>query len=99
MGKARTGRKNGPNDLEKQFLPYNKSILTRILYQQLKSNNVLVINHYSKSAIERHLNLQLSSSYAPGPARGLFNSVMKLGFGIGGGGKQASQGPLNRITK
>ena len=37
------------------FLPYNKSILTRVIHKQLKCNNVLVINHYSKVAIQRHL--------------------------------------------
>jgi hypothetical protein len=31
-----------------QFLPYNKSILTRVIHKQLRCNNVLVINHYSK---------------------------------------------------
>ena len=31
-----------------QFLPYNKSILTRVIHKQLRCNNVLVVNHYSK---------------------------------------------------
>jgi len=40
---------------DSQFLPYNKSILTRILYPCLNKCNFLVINHFSKKTILKHL--------------------------------------------
>ena len=40
---------------KEQFLPYNKSILTRIMYPSLNKSNFLVINHYSKKTVQRHL--------------------------------------------
>lgn len=48
-GNKKTNRK------DQQFLPYNKSILTRILYPCLNKSNFLVINHFSKKTILRHL--------------------------------------------
>lgn len=62
------------------FLPFNKSILTRILYPQLTKHNLLVVNHFSKKTILRHLTQQVAASYQSGPAKGLFNSLFKLGF-------------------
>ena len=41
--------------LNNEFLPYNKSILTRIVYDQIKKNNVLVIVHLSKKALNKYL--------------------------------------------
>ena len=41
-------------------MPYNKSILTRILYPCLNKNNFLVINHFSKKTILRHMKQQVS---------------------------------------
>ena len=60
-------------------MPYNKSILTRILYPCLNKRNFLVINHYSKKTILRHLK-QPVSGYQTGPAKGLFSSLFRLGF-------------------
>ena len=40
---------------QQQFLPYNKSIMTRILSPCLNKSNFLVVNHYSKKTILRHL--------------------------------------------
>jgi hypothetical protein len=39
-----------------QFYPFNKSILTRILYPELKQQNMLVISHYSKQALNSYQN-------------------------------------------
>ena len=72
-----TGRKSNRKD--SQFLPYNKSILTRILYPCLNKSNFLVINHFSKKTILRHMKQQVSG-YQTGPAKGLFSSLFKLGF-------------------
>lgn len=72
---------------DQQFLPYNKSILTRILYPCLNKSNLLVINHYSKKTILRHLR-QPITGYQAGPAKGLFNSLFRLGFDV-----------LNRLKK
>ena len=37
------------------FMPYNKSILTRIIYDQFKENNILAIGHFSKVALSKSL--------------------------------------------
>mmetsp|Transcript_41408 Transcript_41408/g.54492 ORF Transcript_41408/g.54492 Transcript_41408/m.54492 type:complete len:95 (+) Transcript_41408:98-382(+) len=71
------GRKSSRKD--SQFLPYNKSILTRILYPCLNKQNLMVINHFSKKTILRHMK-QTVSGYSSGPAKGLFSSLFKLGF-------------------
>ena len=39
---------------DSKFHPYNKSILTRLMYRQLKEKNVLTIVHMSKKAISQH---------------------------------------------
>ena len=72
---------------QQQFLPYNKSIMTRILYPCLSKSNLLVINHFSKKTILRHLR-QPVTGYQTGPAKGLFNSLFRLGFDV-----------LNRLKK
>lgn len=36
------------------YLPYNKSILTRVIAQQLQKNNILCLSHYSKQSIMTH---------------------------------------------
>ena len=51
------------------FLPYNKSILTRILYLQLQRKNVLAISHFS---FEGKNNLGLS--------KGILNELPSFGF-------------------
>ena len=35
----------------KEFIPYNRSILTRIIFEQLRSQNITIINHFNKKAI------------------------------------------------
>ncbi len=54
------------------FIPYNKSILTRVIAEQLQRNNVLVLSHYSKNSINMHFK---SSS---GPAKNLFAQIDSL---------------------
>lgn len=68
---------NAKKKSQSQFLPYNKSILTRVLHKQLRCNNLLVINHFSKLAIQKHLRLP---AHQCGPAKGLFNTLIKLGY-------------------
>jgi hypothetical protein len=51
------------------FLPYNKSILTRILYLQLQRKNVIAISHFS---FEGKNNLGLS--------KGILNELPSFGF-------------------
>ena len=63
-----------------QFLPFNKSILTRILFPSLNKQNILVISHYSKKTIQKYLKIDAGTGYQPGPAKGLFNALFKLGF-------------------
>ena len=53
--------------------------MTRILYPYLNKCNFLVVNHFSKKTILRHLKQQVSN-YQTGPAKGLFNSLFRLGF-------------------
>ena len=76
-GNAQAQRKQGKG--KEPFLHYNKSILTRIMYPYLCKSNFLVINHYSKRTILRHLR-QPISGYQAGPAKGLFSSLFRLGF-------------------
>lgn len=49
-----------------EFIPYNKSILTRVIAEQLQKNNVLVLSHYSKNSINLHF------KHNQGPAKNLF---------------------------
>lgn len=49
------------------FLPYNKSILTRVIAEQLQKNNNLVLSHFSKQSINQHF------KYGTGPAKNLFH--------------------------
>ena len=62
-------------------MPFNKSILTRILFPSLNKQNILVISHFSKKTIQKYLKIDVGTGYQPGPAKGLFNSLFKLGFG------------------
>ena len=52
---------------QQQFLPFNKSLLTRILYHHLKHQNTLVIAHYSRKALSLYNN-------------NMFNQLVSLGF-------------------
>lgn len=42
------------------YLPYNKSVMTRILFQMLKRNNVLVLSHYTKKTLNRYMEIPAS---------------------------------------
>ena len=43
----KTSKKKNTTD----FIPYNKSILTRVMAEQLQRNNILVLSHFSKASI------------------------------------------------
>ena len=70
--------KSTGNKSNRDYLPYNKSILTRIMFEQIKRQNILVISHFSKTALNKFLKTPPSSGH--GPAKGMFNTLMKLGF-------------------
>ncbi len=62
----------------RDYLPYNKSILTRIMFEQIKRANFLVVNHFSKKTLSKFL--KLPAGVGLGPAKGMFNTLMKFGF-------------------
>lgn len=64
------------------FMPYNKSILTRVIAPLLQSNNVTVFSHHTKRALQTYLKQPISGiGYQPvGPARGMFGMITKLGL-------------------
>jgi hypothetical protein len=55
------------------FIPFNKAILTRILYDSLKAKNVLVIAHYTKQSLTKQLTLNPSI---------MFTQMQSLGYSI-----------------
>ena len=55
-----------------EFIPYNKSILTRVIAQQLQKNNILVLSHFSKMSINACF------KYSSGPAKNLFSQIDTL---------------------
>lgn len=61
-------KKKAQND----FIPYRKSILTRVIAEQLQRNNFLVLSHFSKQSIEMHF------KSGSGPAKNLFNQIDSL---------------------
>ena len=65
---AGAGKKKVQND----FIPYRKSILTRVIAEQLQRNNFLVLSHYSKSSIGMHF------KHGSGPAKNLFTQIDSL---------------------
>lgn len=38
------------------FLPYNKSILTRVMYEQIRKHNFLAVSHFTKPVLAKALN-------------------------------------------
>ena len=64
----KTKKSNPKND----FLPFNKSILTRVIAQQLQKNNILVLSHFSKISIDT--NFKRSN----GPAKNIFHQIDTL---------------------
>lgn len=61
-------RKANNND----FIPYNKSILTRVIAEQLQRNHILILSHFSKTSIN------MNFKHSKGPAKNLFNQIDKL---------------------
>lgn len=61
-------KKKSNND----FIPYNKSILTRVMAEQLQRNNILVLSHFSKASIS------MNFKHSQGPAKNLFNQIDNL---------------------
>ena len=55
-----------------EFIPYNKSILTRVIAEQLQKNNVLCLSHFSRNSINMHF------KHGTGTAKGLFNQIDNL---------------------
>lgn len=43
------------NKRKETFIPYNKSILTRIIAPQFSKGNILIVNHMTKHAVMAHL--------------------------------------------
>lgn len=57
---------------QSDFIPYRKSILTRVIAEQLQRNNFLVLSHYSKYSIGMHF------KHGSGPAKNLFSQIDSL---------------------
>lgn len=57
---------------KENFIPYRKSIMTRVLAEQLQRNNFLVLSHFSKASLHSHF------KFGSGPAKGLFAQVDSL---------------------
>lgn len=66
---------SGPNKKKESYIPYNKSILTRILAMQFAKNHVMILNHLTKKAIMAHLETSNTSHTMNG---GLFVFVDKI---------------------
>lgn len=43
--------KQGKARKQGEFIPYNKSIMTRVVAEQLQKNNILVLSHFSRNSI------------------------------------------------
>jgi hypothetical protein len=52
--------KKEPKTKSETFMPYNKSILTRVIAPQLQSNNVTVYSHHTKRALQNFLKQPIS---------------------------------------
>ena len=60
------------NKLQSDFIPYRKSILTRVIAEQLQRSNFLVLSHYSRASIGMHF------KHGSGPAKSLFSQIDTL---------------------
>lgn len=71
MKKTKKQQKNPKrkNNNKSDFMPYNKSILTRVIAMQLQKFNVLVLSHFSKKSVTDHF------KNSSGPAKNLFNQI------------------------
>lgn len=72
MSKLKKPTKAPRASRKESFIPYRKSIMTRVLAEQLQRNNFLVLSHFSKASLHSHFKL------GSGPARGLFAQVDSL---------------------
>jgi hypothetical protein len=61
-----TTSKKKQNLIKTDFMPFNKSILTRVLAQQLQKQNIICLSHFSKSSVQQHFR------NGTGPAKNLF---------------------------
>ena len=66
--KFQKGQAKKPS-LRMDFIPYNKSILTRVISQQLQARNILVMSHFSKKS------LTTSFKFGSGPAKNIFQAI------------------------
>ena len=64
--------KKSATNAKADFLPYNKSILTRVIAQQLQKHNLLCLSHFSKASITTHF------KNSSGPAKGLFAHIENI---------------------
>ena len=56
LNKSKKANSLGPyigksKKMQNDFIPYRKSILTRVIAEQLQKNNFLVLSHFSKQSI------------------------------------------------
>jgi hypothetical protein len=47
---------------KEQYVPYNKSILTRIIAPMLSKNNIIILHHLTRRSVLTHLEKGTSSS-------------------------------------
>lgn len=73
-GKPPTANKKGKNAAaaKNEFMPYNKSIMTRVIAQQLQKKNLLCVSHFSKASVLKHF------KEGSGPAKSLFLQIEDL---------------------
>lgn len=72
MNKLKRPTKTQRAPKKENFIPYRKSIMTRVLAEQLQRNNFLVLSHFSKASLHSHF------KFGSGPAKGLFAQVDSL---------------------
>jgi hypothetical protein len=53
-----------------QYLPYNKSILTRVLFEQLRECNILIISHFCKRTLSKFI--EIPANQQTGASKGIF---------------------------
>ena len=70
--KKQANMKSSKKKNSTDFIPYNKSILTRVMAEQLQRNNILVLSHFSKASIN------MNFKHSQGPAKNLFNQIDNL---------------------
>lgn len=61
-----------------QYLPYNKSILTRVLFDQLRESNILIISHFCKRTLQKFI--EIPANMQTGASKGIFAQQIQLGL-------------------